>query len=51
MTQNFRMGGIGFDFGLQYSTVLKNDYYLTIGTSLTLGKNCKSEYSKHYLPL
>ena len=45
MTQNFRMGGIGFDFGLQYSTVLKNDYYLTVGTSLTLGKNCKSEYS------
>ena len=44
MTEQFRMSGIGMDFGLQYSASLKNDYFLNLGASYSTGKNCKSSF-------
>ncbi len=44
MTENFRMTGIGLDFGLQYTAALKNDHFLNIGASYSTPKNCKSSY-------
>ena len=44
MTENFRMTGLGFDFGLQYAAALKNDYFLNIGASYSTGKNCKTTF-------
>ncbi|MCU0462427.1 MAG: hypothetical protein MUF36_10515 [Bacteroidales bacterium] len=42
MTEKLQMTGIGIDAGLQYSTSLKNDYFLNIGASYNTGKHCKS---------
>ena len=36
--------GINFDFGIQYTASLKNNYFLNIGASLTTGNNYKSKY-------
>jgi hypothetical protein len=36
--------GINFDYGLQYATSFKNNWFLNIGASLTSGNNYKSNY-------
>ena len=36
--------GINFDYGLQYATSFKNNWFLNIGASLTSGNNYKSKY-------
>lgn len=44
-TEKIQLTGIGVDLGLQYFALLKNDYFLNAGTSWSLGKKCKSQYS------
>jgi len=43
-TDKLQLGGIGFDYGLQYSTSLKNGYFFVAGVALGSGKNYKSTY-------
>jgi hypothetical protein len=43
-TEKLRLGGINFDYGLQYTASLKNDYYFNAGVSLNSGKNYNSMY-------
>jgi hypothetical protein len=44
--EKLELTGINFDFGVQYSTALTNDYYLNIGASLTTSNNYKSKYNQ-----
>ena len=43
-TEKLQLGGINFDYGMQYTASLKNDYFLNAGVSLTSGKNFNSKY-------
>ncbi len=43
-TERMQLNGINFDYGLQYTTSLKNDYFLNAGASITAGKYYKSNY-------
>lgn len=43
-TEKLQLGGINFDYGIQYNASLKNDYFLNAGVSLKSGKNYKSQY-------
>ncbi len=43
-TENLQLKGINFDYGIQYTASLKNNYFLNIGASLTSGNNYKSKY-------
>jgi hypothetical protein len=43
-TEKLHLGGINFDYGMQYTASLKNDYFLNAGVSLTSGKNFNSKY-------
>jgi hypothetical protein len=43
-TEKLLLSGINFDYGLQYTTSLKNDFFLNAGVSLSSGKNYKSKY-------
>lgn len=36
--------GINFDYGLQYATSFKNNWFLNIGASLTSGNNYRTKY-------
>jgi hypothetical protein len=38
--------GINFDYGLQYTTSFKNNYFLTLGASITTGNNFSTKYSQ-----
>ena len=40
------LNGLNFDYGLQYTASLKNNYFLNIGASLTSGKNYKTKYNQ-----
>lgn len=44
--ENIRLGGINFDYGIQYTTPLKNDYFINAGASLSSGKHYKSQYDQ-----
>jgi len=44
MTDKFSLRGIGLDFGLQYSTPIKEDYFLNFGAAYSTPKNCKSSF-------
>jgi hypothetical protein len=44
--EKFELGGINFDYGLQYSTSFKNNYFLNIGASLTSANNLSSKYNQ-----
>jgi hypothetical protein len=44
-----QLNGINFDYGIQYTTSFKNDYFLNIGASLNTGNNYKSKYSQYSL--
>ena len=45
-TESLQIKGINFDYGIQYTASLKNNYFLNIGTSLTSGNNYKSKYNQ-----
>ena len=42
--EKLTINGLNFDYGLQYSASLKKNYFLTIGASLTSGKNYNTKY-------
>jgi hypothetical protein len=44
-TEKLQMNGINFDYGIQYTAALKNDYFFNAGISLTTGKYYNTEYS------
>jgi hypothetical protein len=44
--ENLQLDGIGFDYGIQYTASLKNNYFLNIGVSLSGGTNYPSKYSQ-----
>ena len=51
-TEKLEMHGINFDYGLQYTASLKNNYFLNAGVSVTAGKitipimsNCAYKYT------
>lgn len=43
-SEELRIGGLNFDYGIQYTQPLKNNYFLTYGASLTTAKNYRSTY-------
>lgn len=43
-TEMLQLGGINFDYGLQYTVPFKNKTFINAGVSLTSGKNYKSNY-------
>lgn len=43
-TEKLQLGGVNFDYGLQYTLPLKNKYFINAGVSLTSGKYYKSDY-------
>lgn len=44
--ENLTLKGINYDFGIQYATSFKNNYFLNIGASVTAGNNFNSKYSQ-----
>jgi hypothetical protein len=42
--ESTKINGINFDYGLQYTTKLKDDYFLNAGFTLVSGKSYKSRY-------
>jgi hypothetical protein len=44
--ENLRLGGINFDYGIQYITPLKNDYFFNAGASLSSSKYYRSQYDQ-----
>jgi hypothetical protein len=44
MTQRLQLTGINFDYGLQYSTSLKKNFFFNAGASLSSGQNYKSKF-------
>ena len=44
--ENLRLGGINFDYGLQYTTSLKSDYFFNAGASISSGKYYNSKYDQ-----
>jgi len=45
-TEKLEMHGINFNYGLQYSTEIKNDYFVNAGITFTAGKNYKTNYQQ-----
>ena len=43
-TEKLQLGGINFDYGMQYTASLKNDYFLNAGVSLSSSKYYNSKY-------
>ncbi len=43
-SEDIRMYGFNFDYGIQYSAELKNDYFAAIGLSYSMKKAYNSEY-------
>lgn len=43
-TEKLQLGGINFDYGLQYTSSLKNDYFLNAGVSLSSDKYYNSKF-------
>ncbi|HEY5468963.1 MAG TPA: hypothetical protein VIK07_00400 [Bacteroidales bacterium] len=43
-TEKLQLGGVNLEYGLQYTTNLKNDYFLNAGVSFRSGKNYRSNY-------
>lgn len=42
--ENMQLSGINFDYGIQYTSTLKNDYFINAGISLSSGKDYKTSY-------
>lgn len=45
-SEKMKLRGINFNYGIQYTGMLKNDYFINAGVSLNSGKNYKSEYEQ-----
>ncbi len=45
-TEDLRLGGISFDYGIQYTASLKDDHFFNAGVSLSSGKYYKSKYEQ-----
>jgi hypothetical protein len=45
-TENLQLVGMNFDFGIQYSASLKNNYFLNLGASLSSNHNYSSKYNQ-----
>jgi hypothetical protein len=45
-TETLNLNGINFDYGLQYSAPLKNNYFINLGASITSGKNYRTKYNE-----
>ena len=43
-TEKLQLNGINFDYGIQYTASLKNNYFINLGASLTPGKYYKTKY-------
>jgi|WetSurMetagenome_2_1015567.scaffolds.fasta_scaffold06037_5 hypothetical protein len=43
-SERLHLGGVNFNYGIQYTVSLKNDYFLNAGVSLSSGKNYNSKY-------
>ncbi len=43
-TENFKISGFNFDYGIQYTENIKKDYFLTTGASFTSSKYYKSDF-------
>jgi len=43
-TETLHLSGISLEYGLQYSTPIKKDYFFNAGLSYSSGKHCKSNY-------
>jgi hypothetical protein len=46
ISETLRLSGINLEYGLQYFTPIKKDYFLNAGLSFSAAKNCKSDYQK-----
>jgi hypothetical protein len=44
--ETLELNGLNFDYGLQYTASLKNNYFINIGASLTSGKNYRTKYNE-----
>ena len=44
--EKLQLNGINFDYGLQYTAALKNNYFLNAGLSISSGKNYHSNYEQ-----
>ena len=44
ISENMKINGINFDYGLQYTTKVKDDYFLNAGVTFVSGKSYKSRY-------
>ena len=44
--EKLEMHGINFNYGLQYTASLKNNYFLNAGVSVSAGKNYNSNYQQ-----
>jgi hypothetical protein len=47
-TEKLQLGGVNLEYGIQYTTTLKNNYFLNAGISIRSGKNYNSNY-EHFL--
>jgi hypothetical protein len=45
-TENLDINGLNFDYGMQYTTTFKNNYFLNIGASVTSGNHFNSKYNQ-----
>jgi hypothetical protein len=45
-TEKLDIRGLNFDYGLQYSAKLKNNYFLNLGLSVTSGKNYNTKLNQ-----
>jgi hypothetical protein len=44
--ENLELRGINFDYGVQYTTSFKNNYFINVGASMTSGSNYSSKYNQ-----
>jgi hypothetical protein len=44
VSEKMKINGINFDYGLQYATKIKDDYFLNAGLALVSSKSYKSDY-------
>mgnify|MGYP006280047015 CR=1 FL=1 len=47
-SEKIRVYGFNFDYGVQYSLELKNDYFASMGLSYSVKQSYKSEYEKTF---
>jgi hypothetical protein len=45
-SEKLKINGVNFEYGAQYTTALKKDYFLTAGISFTAAKKYRSDFEK-----